>query len=299
MTSESAVVEDSKSAVSELSDLLELTKPRITFMVVLTAGIGALLAGRGDLPAGLLLHALVGTALVSGGASALNQVLEHEVDARMRRTAQRPIPAGRMSTRRGWWFSLVLSAVGVGYLGWLVNGLTAMLGIVALLSYVLIYTPLKRLSSLSTLVGAVPGAIPPMMGWAAITGILEPGAWALFGILFFWQLPHFLAIAWLCREDYGVAGFPMLPVTDPDGSRTARQMILYSLALLPVSLAPTLLELTGLAYLIGAAVLGVLFLAFSFNFARSTSRAAARRVMQYSVLYLPLVLGVMVLDRAL
>ena len=287
------------SGTSRFSDLLELTKPRITFMVVLTAGIGALLASRGDLPLGLLMHALVGTALVSGGASAFNQVLEHEVDARMRRTAQRPIPAGRMSTRIGWVFSLTVSAIGVAYLLWFVNGLTALLGIVALLSYVLVYTPLKRSSSLSTLVGAVPGAIPPMMGWTAIAGEVEPGAWALFGILFFWQLPHFLAIAWLCREDYGQAGFPMLPVTDPDGRQTSRQMILYSLALLPVSLAPTALELTGTAYLVGAAILGVLFLAFSFNFARSVSRASARRVMQYSVLYLPLVLGVMVLDRAL
>jgi protoheme IX farnesyltransferase len=165
-------------------------------------------------------------------------------------------------------------------------------------SYVAVYTPLKKLSSLSTLVGAVPGAIPPMMGWAAIAGTLDAGAWALFGLLFFWQLPHFLAIAWLCREDYGRAGFPMLPVTDPDGRSTARQMILYSLGLVPVSMLPTLLDLAGPAYLVGAVVLGVIGLVFALNFARSVSRAAARRVMQYSVLYLPLVLGVLVLDRA-
>ncbi len=286
-------------AAAQLSDLLELTKPRITLMVVLTAGLGALLAARGDLAASVLLPALLGTALVSGGASAFNQVLEHEVDARMRRTAGRPIPAGRMSTRAGWTFSLALSVLGIAYLFWAVNGLAAVLGGVALVSYVLIYTPLKRSSSLSTLVGAVPGAVPPMMGWAAVTGRLDPGAWALFGILFFWQLPHFLAIAWLCREDYGHAGFPMLPVTDPSGRRTARQMILYSLALIPVSLLPTVLDLAGPAYFVGATLLGVPFVVLSVNFARSVSRAAARRVMRYSVLYLPLVLGVMVLDRAL
>lgn len=299
MSSQSAANGEEVKPQVRWADLLQLTKPRITLMVILTAGIGALLGGRGELPPLVLLHALLGTALVSGGASALNQVLERETDARMRRTAGRPIPAGRLSLEVAWVFSLTISLVGLVYLGVAVNGLSALLGLAALLSYVLLYTPLKRLSSLSTLVGAVPGAIPPMMGWAAVSGRLEPGAWVLFGILFFWQLPHFFAIAWLLRDEYGEVGFPMLPVIDADGRRTGRQMILYSLALLPVSLMPTQLGLTGKAYLVGAALLGVLLLAFSIDFARSRNRAAARRLMRFSIVYLPAILIVMVLDRAL
>lgn len=280
------------------ADLLELTKPRITMMVVLTAGIGALLATRGEMPRMTVLWALIGTTLVSGGASAINQILERESDARMQRTRNRPLPAGRLGTGAAWAFSVGITALGMALLWVQVNPSTAVLGAVALFSYVALYTPLKRSSSLSTLVGAVPGAIPPMMGWTAVAGKVEPGAWVLFGILFLWQLPHFLAIAWLCREDYGQAGFPMLPVTDPDGARTGRQMVLYSLALLPVSLLPTVLGLTGNAYLIGAAILGVLLLVFSVSFSRSPSREAARRLMRYSIVYLPAVLAVMVLDRA-
>lgn len=284
---------------STASDLLELTKPRITAMVMVTVGIGALLGGRGELPLSILVHALLGTAMVSGGASALNQVLEREVDSRMRRTAGRPIPAGRLGAAAASGFSAALVGAGLLYLELAVNGLTALLGLAAMVSYVAVYTPLKRASSLATLVGAVPGAIPPMMGWAAVAGRIEPGAWALFAILFLWQLPHFLAIAWLCREDYGAAGFPMISVIDRDGRQTGLQMVLYSLALLPVSWLPTLLGLTGRAYLVGAAVLGVMMVVFSINFAFALSRAAARRVMLYSVVYLPAVLAVMVLDRVL
>ncbi|MDX1643235.1 MAG: heme o synthase [Thermoanaerobaculia bacterium] len=297
--SASEVLAQSAGGPSPGADLVELTKPRITVMVMVTVGIGALLASEGGPPVALLVHVVLGTAMVSGGASALNQILEREVDRRMRRTADRPLPAGRMRSEVAWGFSGALVAVGLLYLELAVNGLTALLGLAALVSYVAIYTPLKRASSLATLVGAVPGAIPPMMGWAALTGGLEAGAWALFGILFLWQLPHFLAIAWLCREDYGVAGFPMLPVTDHDGRRTGRQMVLYSLALMPVSLVPTLLGLTGRAYLVGAAILGALLVVFALNFLVSPSRAAARRVMLYSVVYLPAVLAVMVLDRVL
>jgi protoheme IX farnesyltransferase len=282
-----------------LRDLVELTKPRITAMVVLTTGIGALLGDPFGPPLLLVLHALLGTALVSGGASALNQVLERDSDARMRRTAGRPIPAGRLGLESAWAFSLVLSLAGLIYLGLAVNWLCAALGLAALASYVLLYTPLKRLSSLSTLVGAVPGAIPPMMGWVAVAGDLAPGAWALFGILFLWQLPHFLAIAWLLREEYGAAGFPMLPVRDADGSRTGRQMVLYSLALLPVSLLPSSLGLTGGTYLVGAAALGAGLIALSLGFARHPTSRAARRVMRYSLVYLPAVLAAMALDRVL
>lgn len=297
--SASEVVVQGTGGPSMPSDLLELTKPRITTMVMVTVGIGALLAGDGELSLPLLIHALLGTGMVSGGASALNQILEREVDGRMRRTADRPLPTGRLSSETAWGFSAALVVGGLLYLGLAVNALTVLLGVVATLSYVVIYTPLKRISSLATLVGAVPGAIPPMMGWAAVAGRLDAGAWVLFGILFLWQLPHFLAIAWLCREDYGLAGFPMLSVLDHDGSQTGRQMVLYSLALLPVSLVPTLLGLTGRAYLVGAAVLGAVLVVYALNFALAVSRAAARRVMLYSVVYLPAVLVVMVLDRVL
>ena len=297
MSGPSTAAEGAARRLIRWNDLLELTKPRINFMVVLTTSIGALLASRGDPPLLALLHVLLGTALVSGGASAVNQILEREPDSRMSRTAERPMPTGRLSLELAWAFSVAISVAGLIYLTLAVNWPTALLGLAASASYILVYTPLKRTSSLSTLVGAVPGAIPPMMGWTAMAGQLEPGAWVLFGILFFWQLPHFLAIAWLCREDYGRAGFPMLSVTDSDGSRTGRQMILYSLALLPVSLMPTVLGLTGTAYLIAAAVLGILMVWLSVDFARHASRGAARRLMRFSIIYLPAVLVAMVLGQ--
>jgi protoheme IX farnesyltransferase len=180
-----------------------------------------------------------------------------------------------------------------------VNLLTALLGAVALGGYVFVYTPLKRVTSLATVVGAIPGAIPPMMGWSAVRGQLDPAAWVLFGILFFWQMPHFLAIAWLCREDYARGGFPMLTVLDPSGGRTARQMILYGAALIPISLLPSTLGLMGTVYFVGALILGLVYLAFGFGFQRDRSAVGARRLMLASILYLPAVLLVMLLDRVL
>ncbi|MEJ2085529.1 MAG: heme o synthase [Acidobacteriota bacterium] len=280
-----------------VSDLVELTKPRITLMVVVTAGIGMLLAASGGLPIELIVHTLLGTALLSAGSSALNQVLERDLDALMERTADRPLPAGRMSADAGLLFGVGLAIVGLLELAVGVNLLTALLGAVALAGYIFVYTPLKRFSSLATLVGAIPGAIPPLMGWAAVDNSIGVGGWVLFGILFLWQLPHFLAIAWLCREDYARAGFPMLPVIEPNGRSTARQMILYGAALLPVSLLPTILGLTGPTYFLGTLALGCFFLGFCVAFSLSFSRQAARRVLLISVLYLPAVLVVMVLDR--
>lgn len=279
------------------SDLTELTKPRITLMVVLTAGIGMLLASSGDLALMGVLHALLGTGLLAAGSSALNQVLEKDLDALMDRTAQRPLPAGRMHQDAALLFGVTLSILGLLELTLFVNLLTALLGTLALASYVFIYTPLKRVSSLATVVGAIPGAIPPMMGWAAVTNEIALGAWVLFGIMFLWQLPHFLAIAWMCREDYARAGLPMLPVVEPDGRSTARQMILWGAALLPVSLLPTILGLTGVTYFLGTLTLGCFFLGVCVSFALSFSTQAARRVLLVSVLYLPAVLAVMVLDR--
>lgn len=280
-----------------IADLAELTKPRITLMVVLTAGIGLWLASGGEVSLGLALHTLLGTGLLAAGSSALNQVLERDLDALMTRTADRPLPAGRMGPDVALFFGVALSIVGLLELTVFVDLLVALLGTVALAGYVFIYTPLKRVSSLATVIGAIPGAIPPLMGWAAVTDRLDAGAWVLFGILFLWQLPHFLAIAWMCREDYARAGLPMLPVVEPDGRSTARQMVLYGAALLPVSLLPTVLGLTGPTYFLGTLTLGCFFLGVCVVFALRFSTQAARRVLLVSVFYLPAVLLVMVLDR--
>lgn len=280
-----------------LRDLWEMTKPGITLMVVLTAGLGFLLAEQDSFSFMLLVHTLLGTGLVSAGASVLNHVLERETDALMTRTASRPLPTGRMDPDTALLFGVVLSILGLGDLALGTNLLTGLLGAVALAGYVFVYTPLKRISSLATVIGAVPGAIPPMMGWSAVRNELDLAAWVLFGILFFWQLPHFLAIAWLCREDYARGGFPMLPVLDPEGVRTGRQAILYGAALVPISLLPSLLGLMGTVYFVGALAFGLVYLGFSFGFAASRSNPGARRLMLASLLYFPGLLLVMLLDR--
>jgi heme o synthase len=280
-----------------IADLKEMTKPGITLMVVLTAGLGFLLAEGETFSFWLLVHTLLGTGLVSGGASVLNQVLERDADALMRRTADRPLPAGRMDPDAALFFGVLLSVTGLVELALAVNLLTALLGAVALAGYVFVYTPLKRVSSLATVIGAVPGAIPPMMGWSAVRNEIDLAAWVLFGILFFWQLPHFLAIAWLCREDYARGGFPMLPVLDPEGTRTGRQSVLYGAALVPVSLLPSLLGLMGEVYFVGALAFGLVYLGFSVGFARSRSNPGARRLMLASLVYFPALLLVMLLDR--
>jgi protoheme IX farnesyltransferase len=291
-------VEDRPQPMSvRLSDLAEMAKPGITLMVVLTAGLGFLLAGGERFSFLLLVWTLLGTGLVSAGASVLNHVIEREPDALMQRTENRPLPAGRMDPDVALLFGVALGVAGLVELALAVNLLTALLGAVALAGYVFVYTPLKRVTSLATVVGAVPGAIPPMMGWSAVRGQLDPAAWVLFGILFFWQMPHFLAIAWLCREDYARGGFPMLTVLDTDGGRTARQMILYGAVLIPVSLLPSTLGLMGTVYFAGALLLGLVYLGFCFGFARTRSTSGARWLMLASILYLPAVLLVMLLDR--
>lgn len=280
------------------ADLVELTKPRITLMVVLTTALGAYLAGpHSPFPLLRLVHALVGVALLAGGAAALNQVVERQADARMRRTAQRPIPAGRLDVRPAWQFGVGLSVMGLVYLFLLVNPLTMMLGAVTLVSYLFLYTPLKKKSPLATVVGAVPGAIPPMMGWTAMGGEIELGAWILFGILFLWQLPHSLAIAWLYREDYGRGGFRLLPVKDDTGKQTSWVVMTTCVALVAVTLLPWPLGLAGLAYVVAASLLGIFFLGSCATFAASCSMKAARRVMLVSVFYLPAVLTALALDR--
>ena len=278
-------------------DLALLTKSGITGMVVVSAAVGILTAADGPLSWTLWAATLVGTALVSAGASTLNQVVERDLDARMRRTAQRPLPAGRVHPDLALLIGVASSVAGLLLLAGLVNVPAAAVAGATLAGYVFVYTPLKRFHSVATIVGAVPGALPPVIGWVAVRGAVEPGALALFALLFFWQMPHFLAIAWLYRDDYERGGFPMLSVGDLDGSRTSRQALIYAAALVPVSLLPSVLGLTGLVYFIGALVLGLLFLAAAGRFALDRSVKNARTLMLTSVFYLPAVFGVLVVDR--
>ena len=281
-----------------LNDYLILTKVRITVLVLVTTAAGFLLASGPRLDLVLLGWTLLGTGLAASGAAALNQVLEREADSRMQRTAARPIPAGRMTAAHGLWVGLGLALSGVAVLAARVNWLTALLALATVVLYVGVYTPLKRMTPLNTIVGAIPGAIPPVMGWTAVTGALGLPAWVLFAILFLWQLPHFLAIAWIFRDDYRRGGFPMLPVVDADGRATGRQVALYCAALIPVSLIPTFLGLTGPIYFFGALVLGLGFLAAGLMMALRRRGKEARRVLLASVTYLPLLLVLLVVDRA-
>ncbi len=281
----------------QLADGLELTKPGITGLVLVTTAVGFYLGASASFDLPLLLHALLGTALLAGGTNALNQYAEREADAQMKRTRERPLPAGRLRPSVALAFATAISLAGAVHLAVAVNPLTATLGAAALITYVFVYTPLKRRTSLCTIVGAVPGAIPPLMGWAAARGELDVLAWVLFGIVFFWQLPHFLAIAWLYRQDYARAGFPMLPVLDPTGSRTARQILLYTVALVLVSLLTTVLGLTGAIYFFGALTLGLGFLALGLALAVGRGGHQARRLFFGSVIYLPVLLILMVIDK--
>ena len=285
------------SAPARASDFVLLTKPRITFLVLVTTAVGYALGVGTNFQPGVFVALLVGTALVSGGASALNQWAERDADARMSRTRSRPLPAGRLVPSDAFAFGVAISLVGLVLLASAVNSLTALLAAASLASYVLAYTPLKRITPLCTLVGAIPGAIPPMMGWVAATGSLGRVAWALFAVLFLWQLPHFLAIAWIYRDDYARGGFPMLPVTDPGGDSTARQSVAYASALVPVTLLAGAFAGAGPVYLWSAVGLGVLFLGCAVAFAVLRSTRSARWLFLVSVLYLPAVLGLMVLDR--
>jgi protoheme IX farnesyltransferase len=240
---------------------------------------------------------VMGTALVAGGSAAFNQIVERRVDALMERTRWRPLAAGRLGTREAFWFASTLSLAGLVWLVLATNWLAAAVAFVTLITYVVLYTPLKLRSSFATVVGAVPGALPPMIGWAAATNTLSREAWLLFALVFFWQMPHFLAIAWLCRDDYGRAGFPMLPVIEPDGRSTAQQVAAYASALVPVSLTPSIVGLAGPLYFVIALLLGLAFLYVSLRFAMRRTRRDARLLFIASITYLPLVLIVLVLDR--
>lgn len=284
------------------ADFLALTKPRIVVLVLATVAAGFALAPAGTQSGALrmlvLAYLLAGTALVAAGTNALNQVLERDVDALMRRTAGRPLPTGRLSAPAATLFALGAGTLGVGLLATLVDGVTAALAAVTLVSYVLVYTPLKRRTALATLVGAVPGALPIVGGWTAAGGALDGQAALLFALLFLWQLPHFLALGWIHRDDYARAGLPTLSQGDSDGRRTFRQASLDSAALLVIGLLPTLTGLAGPAYFAGAAALSLWLLARSVAAARAPSTAAARRLFHATLVYLPGVLLLLVLDRS-
>ncbi len=282
---------------SRLADYVELTKPSIVGMIVVTVAAGFYLGAPGPIDLPLLLHTMFGSALVAAGSNALNQVLERRVDAQMRRTKNRPLPAGRLRVSDATLFAWAISVVGVAYLAVFTNATVAALAAATLASYVFVYTPLKRKTSLCTLIGAIPGALPIVGGWAAAQGTVSLGAWILFALLYLWQLPHFLALAWLCRDDYARAGLRMLSVTE-GAEATFRQALLYTVALLPVSLVPTLLGTTGPLYFAGAMVCSLWLIWATGSVAREHSRGKARRLFVVTVLYLPAVLILMMIDKA-
>jgi protoheme IX farnesyltransferase len=290
----SAVVQAPLPLRASFSDYLVLSKSRIVLMVVITTAAGFLFAAQKVDPL-LLLHALIGTALVAAGTNALNQYVEREHDAKMHRTRNRPLPAGRITPRAALVFSYAISIIGTLYLGLAVNWLTAMLGAFTLTSYIFIYTPLKRVSTICTIVGAIPGAVPPLMGWTAATNELALGGWIVFGILFLWQLPHFMAISWMHREDYARGGFAMLAVRDGDGKAVAREAIYYALALLAVSVMPWFFGMTGVVYLAGAVVCGAAMLVAAVRFFFDRGRSA-RALFMISNLYLLTVMLLLVVD---
>ena len=284
---------------SKRSDFFELTKPRVTFMVLITTLFGYYLGSQGTMDWILLFNLLIGTALVAGGTSALNQYLERDIDAKMMRTKNRPLPTGRLNPEAALAFAIILSILGITYLVIAINLLTAALAALTLASYIFVYTPLKQKHSLSTVVGAIPGALPPMGGWAAARGELGIEAWILFAILFLWQLPHFLAIAWIYRQDYAKGGFPLLTVVDPEGHSTARQIVSNCLALLPVSLLPTLVGIAGITYFFVALTLSLIFLCFGLGVIVNRSNVSARYLARASLVYLPVLLIVMAFDKTI
>jgi heme o synthase len=290
-------VERSLPTRDRIRAYVELTKPGITRMSVLTAAAGYYMALTGPIDWVLFIHLLVGTALAASGTNALNQVAERDIDRRMRRTRERPLPSGRLRAREAARFSWGSALIGLIYLAVFVNPLTSLVVAASTVSYVFVYTPLKRHTSLSTLVGGVPGALPILAGWTAAGNGVNTVGWVLFWILFLWQMPHFLALAWLHRDDYREGGLVMLSVFDPDGEQTAWQAMLYAVALLPVSLLPTLLGLTGAIYFFGAMVLGIGFAALGVAMMKQRTRQRARRLFFGSIVYLPLLMLLMVLDK--
>ena len=278
-------------------DYVALAKPRLNLLVVASTLVGYAMGSGEPLGFVRVLGLLLGTGLVAGGASAFNQVMERDLDALMRRTRTRPLPDQRLQPLEGVLFGTAITLIGVLMIVAASNLLAAGVALATLVIYVAIYTPLKKRSSFGTVIVAIPGALPPIIGWAAIEGSLSAEAWTLFGIMFLWQLPHFLAIAWMYREDYARAGYPMLPVIEPDGRSTGRQSVLYTAALLPLSLAPTAMHMAGSIYFVGALVLGLVFFWLTIRFAQTRATREARRVFFASIAYLPLLWILMIADK--
>ena len=281
-----------------LAAYLELTKPRVNSLVVLTSAVGFCLASSGHPDFFRLFHMSLGTALLGGGTAVLNQFLEREADGRMYRTRNRPLPSGRLSAFEAMIFGSILIVGGTLYLGILTHPLAALLGCSTAVIYLFVYTPLKTRTIVCTTVGAIPGALPPLIGWAAARGELDFHALLLFAILFSWQYPHFLAISWIYKEDYRRGGMVMLPLFDPDGTRTSRHILIFTITLLILSVIPAISGLAGVIYLAGALLLGLIFVGFGLEATRHRSTASARHVLRASVVYLPLLLILMIIDRA-
>jgi protoheme IX farnesyltransferase len=282
---------------SRFLDYCALTKPELTFLSMVTALTGYYLGADGSLQAPLVLHTLFGTAFVGGGAGALNQYIEREYDGRMKRTENRPIPSGRVHPYEALVFGMILSLLGIGELTFYTNPLTGFLASVTLVSYLFLYTPLKRITPLSTVVGAFPGALPPVMGWTAARNEVTPEAIVLFAVLFVWQIPHFLSLAWMYRKDYSRAGYKLLTVVEPEGTMAARQVLVYTALLVPLHVVSWTIGMFGLLYLTLALLLSLAFLAVGVRLLRDRSNAAARSVFVGSLIYLPLLMAIMVVDR--
>jgi len=289
--------EPALSATDKLAAYAELTKPRITFLVVLTAAAGFCMGSSAGINYLGLMNMAIGITLLSSGIATLNQYLERELDGLMRRTKARPLPSGKLSPVEAAVFGIALSVAATAYLALTVNNLSALLGVATLAAYLFVYTPLKTRTTLSTVLGAFPGAMPPFIGWVAARGEVTVQAWVLFAILFLWQFPHFLAIAWMYRDDYARAGIKMLPVVEPEGKVTGQQIISYTLLLVPVSLLPVVTGLAGSVYLVGAAAIGIGFLYFSARAALARTAWQARQLLLASVIYLPILFVLMVLNR--
>jgi protoheme IX farnesyltransferase len=281
----------------QVADYWTLTKPEVNFLVLVSTLVGFYLASPGPVKGWLLFHTLMGTLLVASGTGTLNQYLERGTDAFMRRTANRPLPAGRLAPAAAFWFGILLAILGGAELWIAANPLTSMLALATLATYLVFYTPLKRQTPICTLVGAFPGAMPPLIGWAAVRNGLSSQAWVLYAILFLWQFPHLLSIAWMYREDYSRAGLQMLPRDDRGGRATVRQILGYTLALLPVSLIPALTGHAGVVYLVGAGILGAGFLWYAARMAARRTNVLAKQLLMASILYLPLVFALLMFDR--
>lgn len=299
MESVTVELQDTKdvSVREKLAAFFELTKPRIAFMLVLTSAAGFYLGSKGAFDFALFINSIIGITLLAFGVATLNQFIERRTDALMDRTARRPLPTRKVSPAEALIFGILLCLSAEIYLAVLVNPLTAVLGLIVIIGYVFLYTPLKTKTSVSTAIGAIPGAMPPLMGWTSAADEITLGAWALFALLFLWQFPHFLAIAWMYREQYAKAGILMLPVVEKEGKLTAQQIVIFTIILFPISLAPFFIGISGLVYLVGAVLLGLWFLYASIEAARSKSNEKARKLLLVSVLYLPVIFALMVFNH--